>query len=146
MRPISRRTFLRGAAGAAIALPFLNVMQKRGRAASTFPKRFLIWFQPDGTIHENWVPTGSGTNFTLSRILQPLAPYQSQLCVVDGVYNHVGDYGEVRATITSAAWVPCSPACICSRDRSRADATPVRRPGSPAASRSIRPSPIRLAR
>lgn len=95
MKPISRRTFLRGAAGAAIALPFLNAMQKRGRAESTFPKRFLVWFQPDGTIHENWVPTGSGSNFTLSRILAPLAAYQSQLLVVDGLYNKVGDYGEV---------------------------------------------------
>lgn len=95
MKTLSRRTFLRGAAGAAVALPFLNVMQRRGRAATTFPKRFLIWFTPDGTIHENWLPTGSGTNFTLSRILKPLAPYQSQLCVLDGVYNHVGDYGEI---------------------------------------------------
>jgi hypothetical protein len=95
MSRISRRTLLKGAAGAAIALPFLNVMQKRGNAATAFPKRLLIWFQPDGTIHENWVPTGSASNFTLSRILAPLAPYQSQLVVLDGVHDHVGDYSEV---------------------------------------------------
>jgi hypothetical protein len=93
---ISRRTLLRGAGAAAIALPFLDIMSRFGRAATpAFPKRFLVWFQPDGTIHENWVPTGSGSNFTLSRILKPLAPYQSNLVVLDGIYNHVGDYGEV---------------------------------------------------
>ena len=95
MKRISRRTFLQGAAGAAVALPLLGLMQQRGRAANSFPKRLLVWFTPDGTIHENWVPTGSGSTFTLSRILQPLAPYQSNLIVLDGVYNHVGDYGQV---------------------------------------------------
>jgi hypothetical protein len=95
MKPISRRTFLRGAAGAAIALPFLNIMMRRGHAASTFPKRFVVWFQPDGTIHENWAPTGSGTSFTLSRILAPLAPYQSSLLVLDGVTDQVGNYGQI---------------------------------------------------
>jgi hypothetical protein len=81
---------------AAIALPFLDIMRGVGRAATpAFPKRFLVWFQPDGTIHENWVPTGSGSNYTLSRILQPLQPYQSNLVVLDGIYNHVGDYSQV---------------------------------------------------
>ena len=93
---ISRRTLLRGAGAAAIALPFLNVMRPRkAGGASAFPKRLLIWFTPDGTIHENWVPTGSGTNFQLSRILAPLAPYQDKLIVVDGVVDKVGNYGEV---------------------------------------------------
>ncbi|MDB4969454.1 MAG: hypothetical protein JWN44_5143 [Myxococcales bacterium] len=96
MTRISRRTFLKGAAGAAVALPLLDIMSRRGGAATpAFPKRFLVWFQPDGSIHENWAPTGSGTNFTLSRILAPLAAYQSSLVVVDGVKNKVGDYGEI---------------------------------------------------
>lgn len=96
MSRISRRAFLQGAAGAAIALPFLDIMQRRGNAAApAFPKRFLVWFQPDGSIHENWAPTGTGTTFTLSRILAPLAAYQSSLLVVDGVKNKVGDYGEI---------------------------------------------------
>jgi hypothetical protein len=96
MSRISRRTLLKGLGAAAISLPFLDVMQRRSSAADpVFPKRFLIWFQPDGSIHENWVPTGTTNSFTLSRILAPLAPYQSNLVVLDGVYNHVGDYGEV---------------------------------------------------
>lgn len=95
MSRISRRTLLRGAFGTAIALPFLNIMQPRGRASSTFPKRLLIWFTPDGSIHENWVPTGTTNNFTLSRILAPLQPYQSSLVVVDGLKDQVGDYSQV---------------------------------------------------
>jgi hypothetical protein len=96
MKGISRRTLLRGAGAAAIALPFLNIMRPRSASGTTtFPKRLLIWFQPDGTIHENWVPTGSGTNFQLSRILAPLAPYQDKLIVIDGVMDKVGNYGQV---------------------------------------------------
>jgi hypothetical protein len=41
------------------------------------------------------VPSGSGTNFTLSRFLAPLAPYQSSLIILDGVEDQVGNYGEV---------------------------------------------------
>src|SRR5206468_3247048 len=86
---------LKGAGAAAIALPFLNAMQRIGGAAApAFPKRFLVWFQPDGTIHENWVPTGTTTNFQLSRILKPLEPYQSKLVVLDGIKDQVGDYGQ----------------------------------------------------
>ncbi|MCU1282588.1 MAG: hypothetical protein JWM53_6134 [bacterium] len=95
MSRISRRTLLRGAGAAAVALPFLNLMQRRGQAATNFPKRFIVWFQPDGTIHENWVPTGTTTNFQLSRILAPLAPYQSSLVVLDGLTDQVGNYGEI---------------------------------------------------
>jgi hypothetical protein len=96
MSRITRRTLLRGAGAAAIALPFLNIMQRRGRAATpVFPKRFLVWFTPDGTIHENWVPTGTTTNFQLSTILAPLAPYQSSLIVLDGLTDQVGNYGQI---------------------------------------------------
>ena len=94
MKPISRRRLLKGAAGAAIALPFLNAMTRRGRADSAFPKRFIVWFTPDGNIHENWVPTGTTTNFTLSRILAPLAPYQDKLVILDGLTDQVGNYGQ----------------------------------------------------
>ena len=95
--PISRRTLLKGVGAAAIALPFLDVMQRRRAeaAAPSFPKRLVIWFTPDGTIHENWQPKGTETNFTLSRILAPLAAHQQSLVIVDGLIDKVGNYGEV---------------------------------------------------
>jgi hypothetical protein len=101
-RRISRRTMLRGALGAGVALPWLEIMMPRGlraQAAATPPKRFGIFFSPCGTIPENWrstainpsVATPSSTSpaistqFTLSPILQPLAPFQQDIVVVRGV-------------------------------------------------------------
>jgi hypothetical protein len=92
---LSRRAMLRGAGGIAISLPLLDVMGGRGaRAAGTPPpKRFVVFFTPDGSIHENWVPTGTETAFTLSRILAPLEAHKQRLVIVDGVENKVGGYG-----------------------------------------------------
>jgi len=87
---LSRRTLLR-AGGVSLALPFLDVMRPRtARAAGAVPKRFVVMFTPNGTIHRNWVPSGTETAFTLSPILAPLAAYQSELVVIDGLYQQGG--------------------------------------------------------
>ncbi|HEX9618727.1 MAG TPA: DUF1552 domain-containing protein [Polyangiaceae bacterium] len=85
-RKLSRRMLLRGA-GVGIALPWLEAMAPRAlRAASpVFPRRFGVFFSPCGTIPENWRCAGTETSFTLSRILEPLAPYQQDLVVLRGV-------------------------------------------------------------
>ncbi len=50
--------------------------------------RFLfIFYSPHGTVLDLWRPSGSGTNFTLSRILSPLAAYQDRMTVIDGLDN-----------------------------------------------------------
>jgi hypothetical protein len=91
MKPISRRTILRGVGGAAIALPFLEAMRGKKKAhAATAPKRFVVMFSPNGTLPTAWTPTGSGTSFTLSPILTPLAPYQSDLVIVQGLLQEGG--------------------------------------------------------
>ncbi|HVY26221.1 MAG TPA: DUF1552 domain-containing protein [Polyangiaceae bacterium] len=90
---IPRRTLLRGAGGIAIGLPLLEIMAdpQRARAAgATAPKRFVTFFSSAGTIHENWVPSGSETDFKLSRILTPLEPHRSKVVVVDGLTNFLG--------------------------------------------------------
>ena len=87
---LNRRTFLRGAGGAAIGLPLLEAMSPLGRAhaqAAAPPKRFIVFFSPDGTIKPAWTPTGSGSTFTLSRILAPLEPNRQHIVVLDGVDN-----------------------------------------------------------
>ena len=94
-RRISRRHLLRGAGGAAVALPFLGAMDRPARAAS-FPKRFVVFFTGLGTVRDKWLPTGSETSFTLGEILSPLAPFQDQLLVLDGIdmesaYHGPGD-------------------------------------------------------
>lgn len=92
---VSRRGFLRGSGQVAIALPWLEIMSqpKRARAATpTIPaKRFLAVYQPGGTVLENWRPTGTESNFTLSPILAPLEPVKNRLIVLDGVHMKCAD-------------------------------------------------------
>ncbi len=91
MKPfrLGRRALLRGAGGVAVGLPWLEVTSPGRVFAQTAaaPKRFVVFFSPDGTIKPAWTPTGSGTSFTLSRILAPLAPNQQHITVLDGVDN-----------------------------------------------------------
>jgi hypothetical protein len=74
VKPISRRTVLRSAAGLAVGLPFLEALQPRGARAApaALPKRFFVWYTPVGTVLSAWRPGGTGTGWTPSRILQPL--------------------------------------------------------------------------
>jgi hypothetical protein len=100
-RAWSRRRFLLGAGGVALALPLLEAFAPRARAAAP-PKRLVILFSANGTIKPNWRPTGTETNFTLSPILAPLAPYKSDLVIIDGVdeessYHGPGDGGHASA-------------------------------------------------
>jgi hypothetical protein len=84
MKPLSRRAMLRGALGTAISLPFLEAMVGRAWAGS-FPKRFVVFYSPNGTVPDFFWPTGSGTSFQLSPILAPLAKHQQDLLVLGGI-------------------------------------------------------------
>ena len=99
---LSRRTLLRGAGGVCLALPFLEIMAHasgggpRPAARSGAPKRFIVFYTPNGTVLKHWRPTGSAKSFTLSPILQPLEPYRQDIVVLDGVdalsaYHGPGD-------------------------------------------------------
>jgi len=96
---ISRRTILRGL-GATLALPALDIMDmnsaKADQAAGP-PLRFLSVFQPNGVYPKHWDVTGTGREFTLSKILQPLAPVQSDITVISHLDN-VGTKGHVQMT------------------------------------------------
>jgi hypothetical protein len=93
---LSRRSFLKGAAGTSVALPLLQA--GAASAQTTPPKRLVVFFTPNGTIPENWSPDPGEsigdafittpqveTNFPLSPILQPLAPHQDDIIVVEGL-------------------------------------------------------------
>jgi hypothetical protein len=93
-RNIPRRTVLRGAAGAALALPWLASLGPRAARAATAPiKRFIVMFSPNGTLPGAWTPTGTETSFALGPILAPLAPHQADLVVVAGL-NQQGGGGD----------------------------------------------------
>jgi hypothetical protein len=108
---ISRRAFLKGVGGAAVALPFLDLMSgcssderwRRGiasgaRALNGQPKRLLVIFTGNGTENTmtQWWPAGGETDFKMSPILAPLEPWKSRLIIPEGIgmessYHGPGD-------------------------------------------------------
>jgi len=92
---LSRRSMLKGAAGVAIGLPWLEAMTHpktaQANAPGTTPKRFLAVYRPGGTVPEKWPPTGTETEFALSPILAPLEPVKSSLLIPTGLYLMAGD-------------------------------------------------------
>lgn len=91
-RGVGRRTFLTVTGGVAAAAAF-GVGPGAARAA-TEPKRLLIIFTPDGTLHNQWRPTGSATDFTLPTLLKPFETLQDDLLVLDGVDNLIYGQGD----------------------------------------------------
>jgi len=100
-RHLSRRTVLR-AAGASLALPFLDAMapvfSRRALAAARPVHRFQTFYVPNGMAMEFWTPKGEGASFELSPILEPLAPFRDQTLVLSGIkaswnYIHAGASG-----------------------------------------------------
>jgi hypothetical protein len=84
---LSRRTVLRGA-GVSVALPWLEAMSGVDRKAhAAAPKRFLVFFSPNGHIRDAWMPTGTPDNFQLSRTLAPLEKLKNDIVILDGVDN-----------------------------------------------------------
>ena len=90
-KTLPRRTFLRGA-GAAIALPMLEAMAPAfatasTRAAAAIP-RLGFFYIPNGVYPTHFHPTGSGgTDFTLTRILEPLKDLRPHVNVLTGLSN-----------------------------------------------------------
>jgi len=96
-KSLPRRTVLRGL-GATVALPFLEAMLPRGRAAAKPVHRFQTFYVPNGMAMEYWTPKGEGTAFELSPILEPLAPHRDKMLVLSGLkanwnYIHAGAAG-----------------------------------------------------
>jgi len=91
VRPIHRRTLLKGLLGGAtvtIGLPFLEAFAPRGSAwaaGSGLPTRFGLFFWGNGNLPELWNPTGEGETWELSPLLTPLADIKSLISVVSGM-------------------------------------------------------------
>ena len=108
-KAISRRTVLRGI-GTTVALPLLDAMVPALTALQNTPakvvRRLGVVYHPNGVIYENWLPKGTGRDFQLSPILEPLQPFRDKLIVLTGMSSHqaeaLGDGGgdHSRATGT----------------------------------------------
>jgi hypothetical protein len=104
---ITRRAILRGAGGAAITLPALEIMFDRHgtsyAAGGTIPPRYLVVFDGqslggDGDpLHNDYVPDTVGANYDLKSALAPLAPVQGEVSVVSGLSIPTANGGAVPA-------------------------------------------------
>lgn len=110
LRPLSRRHLLRGAGGVALALPWLEIMLPGRKAHAAAPKRFMVFFTPNGTVRSNWAPTGSSTDFKLSRILAPLEPHKQDIVVINGVDQKMGGFGDghTQGMASMLTGTPCN--------------------------------------
>jgi hypothetical protein len=80
---LSRRAILRGF-GAAIALPWLEAMPAR---AGGGPKRFGVFFLPNGMWMPDFTPATTGSAYAMPPLLEPLAGVRDQLLVLSGLHN-----------------------------------------------------------
>jgi hypothetical protein len=85
IRPLSRRTLLRGAGGVAIALPFLDAMIGRQARAAALPRRLFTFFNENGVVGGSWFPTGGEKDFKLNTIHKSLEPWRDNLILFDGL-------------------------------------------------------------
>ena len=103
---LPRRTFLRSALGAVVAMPFLDAMVPALTAQSARPFRFGAIYVPNGIYPQLWHPETTGSSFELKPIMEPLAAYRSQLVTISGMKAPDGnpDMGGVHMG-ASAAWL-----------------------------------------
>ena len=94
---VSRRAVLRGM-GVTLALPLLDATEAASSSARlgtpAAPVRLATLFHPNGVYPQNWDADGEGRDYTLSRILKPLAPVRDDVSVISnlgtGAKGHVG--------------------------------------------------------
>ncbi len=67
--------------------------------AGKTPKRFAFVGFPHGAIMDRWSPKETGTNFTMSPILQPLEPFRKHLTIVSGLRNKPAETPEPHGYI-----------------------------------------------
>src|ERR1700728_3001235 len=79
---LSRRTFMRGTFGAAVALPFMDAMVPALSAAPTAPFRFGAVYLPNGVYPDTGPPEAAGSDFVFKPVMQPLEPFRNQLVTI----------------------------------------------------------------
>jgi hypothetical protein len=106
---LSRRTVLKGV-GATIALPLLDAMSPAGVAwgqtAAKTPHRLAFVGFPHGAVMRHFKPEQTGRDYTMPRILEPLAPYREHMTIVTGLRNRPAESPEPHAYIEQT-WLSC---------------------------------------
>jgi len=97
-KSLPRRSVVRGL-GVTMALPLLDSMCPAFAATASKPvHRFQAVYVPNGMAMEYWSPAKEGSDFELTPILEPLAPFRNQMLVLSGLranwnYIHAGASG-----------------------------------------------------
>ena len=107
---VSRRAVLQGI-GATIALPLIEAMNPAATAwaqtpAGKTPSRFAFVGFPHGAIMDRWSPKEAGTAYTMSAILEPLAPYRAHMTIVSGLRNKQAESPEPHGWV-EPTWLTC---------------------------------------
>ena len=105
-RHLPRRTFLRGAGAALIAMPFMDAMIPALSAQTRRPFRFGAVYLPNGIYPKLWHPEATGSNFEFQQVMAPLEPWRSHLVTISGMKAPDGnpEMGGVHMG-ASAAWL-----------------------------------------
>jgi hypothetical protein len=86
---LARRNFIAGLGGAFGLKIMLRNLEAMAQGAVS-PPRFLMMHFPVGTQAFHFLPTGSGTNFTFSRILKPFEPLKAETIILYGLADRAG--------------------------------------------------------
>jgi hypothetical protein len=114
---LSRRAVLKGA-GVTLALPFLDAMVPAATAlaqtAAVPAERAGFFYLPHGAVQgdtsfgldgDRWTPSGSGADFKLNTITQPLEPFKNYVSTIGNLDNPAGAGRHVR---NPGTWLCCS--------------------------------------
>jgi hypothetical protein len=114
---LSRRTVLKGA-GVALALPFLDAMVPAAtplaQTAAAPKLRTGFFYIPHGAVQgdtilgpagDRWTPSGSGADFKLNAITQPLEPFKKYVSTIGNLDNASAVGRHVK---NAGTWLNCS--------------------------------------
>lgn len=105
MSSFSRRNFLRGLGASSLLAPFAGSLSRNAYASEGTPKRFLVFFTPDGCNPNRIWPTGGEKNFNFGSgtTWEPLQPLKDDLIFIKGLdfYNIDNHEPGMRAMLTN---------------------------------------------
>ena len=103
MNHLSRRTFL-GAAGATLALPFLDAMRPAFGKEAEAPRRMISICTNLGVLERHFVPSEAGRDYRLTPYLETLKEFRDQFTVFSGTsHPDVTGGHSAEATFLTAA-------------------------------------------
>ncbi len=97
MRPLDRRTLLKGLGGAAVGLPLLEAMQP-ARAQTAPPLRLVVVYHAQGVLMDQWTPRRAADgSYSFGEVLDPLTPFKDDMVVLSGVSDQSTELDGVAA-------------------------------------------------